>query len=160
MLVSIFLPVSKPIKQFLTQKFGAEYQPSRDNWFGILISSLLSKKNSNWDDRGKNEVFEEEYKISFKLSYSDKHGICILPTHEQLLRRAVESLFREHLYETAVLNKLYYDIEYKTSIENLLNFYGIHEEEKSYYQTIIRDFNRKKDKIAQRLENQSNKIFS
>ena len=93
-------------------------------------------------------------------SYSDKHGICILPTHEQLLRRAVESLFREHLYETAVLNKLYYDIEYKTSIENLLNFYGIHEEEKSYYQTIIRDFNRKKDKIAQRLENQPNKIFS
>ena len=150
MLVSIFLPVSKPIKQFLTQKFGAEYQPSRDNWFGILISSLLSKKNSNW----------EEYKMSFKLSYSDKHGICILPTHEQLLRRAVESLFREHLYETAVLNKLYYDIEYKTSIENLLNFYGIHEEEKSYYQTIIRDFNRKKDKIAQRLENQPNKIFS
>jgi len=72
----------------------------------------------------------------------------------------VESLFREHLYETAVLNKLYYDIEYKTSIENLLNFYGIHEEEKSYYQTIIRDFNRKKDKIAQRLENQPNKIFS
>lgn len=151
-MITIHLPVSKPVLKFLTSKFGEEYIPSKDNWFGILINSLLEKKSSNWDFRKKKEDdLLYTYKISMKLSYTDKHGIHFTKYHEDLISKAVESLFREHIYEQAILNKRCYDIDYKTSIINALDFYGVDEDNKSYYQTIIRDFNRKKNKILQKI---------
>lgn len=156
-MITIHLPVSKPMYQFLTAKFGEEYQPTKDNWFGILINSLLSKKNSNWDCRKKEaETFEYFYKINISLSYSDKHGLFFTKFHEDLIRRSVETIFREHLYEQAILNKRCYEIDYKTSIENALALYGVDEGDKSYYQTIMRDFTRKKEAISQRLRTKNN----
>ena len=152
MLITIELPVSKHIKQFLVQKFGESFTPCRDNWLGVLITSLMEKKTTSWDTRLVNkEHFEYFYKISFSISYFNKYGIHLLPVHQQLLRKAIESNFREYIYEMAILNKEYYGIDYKTTIENTLDFYGIDEQDKSYYQTIIRDFNRKKEKILQKM---------
>ena len=50
------------------------------------------------------------------------------------------------------MNKQYYGIDYKTSIENALDFYGIVEDAKSYYSTLIRDFTRKKEAIMERMD--------
>lgn len=151
MKITIYLPVSFAIKKFLTQKFGEEYELNQSEWLGILVSSLLSKKNSNWENRFQHCNVGEVYKFTMKLSYADKHGIMISPTQEYLLRKSLENIFRENLYEQAIINKSLYDIDYKTTIENLLEFYGIVEEDKCYYQSLIRDFNRKKDHILKGL---------
>lgn len=151
--ITLHLPVSKPIKKFLAAHFGEEYQPNQSDWLGILISSLLNRKSaSNWETRVmKREHFEETYKINIRLSYADKHGIFLMPIHENLIRKAIENVFRESLYQQAILNKECYNIDYKTTFENQLEYYGIDEEDKSYYQTIIRDFNRKKEKLTNKL---------
>ena len=64
----------------------------------------------------------------------------------------MENIFRDSIYEQAIMNKQYYGIDYKTSIENALDFYGIVEDAKSYYSTLIRDFTRKKEAIMERMD--------
>ena len=146
MYITIHLPVSKPMKKFLTSKFGEEYHPNQQDWLGILISSLLDRKSqSNWEHRISHADFPERYKIHLKLSYANKHGIIIMPIHENLIRKSIENIFRESLYEQAILNKECYGIDYKTTFENVLEYYGITEDDKSYYQSLMRDFNRKKN---------------
>ena len=68
-----------------------------------------------------------------------------MPIHENLIRKSIENIFRESLYEQAILNKECYGIDYKTTFENVLEYYGITEDDKSYYQSLMRDFNRKKN---------------
>lgn len=153
MYITISLPVSLPIKKFLTTKFGKDYKPNQQEWFGILICSLLEKKTiSHWENRQKQEDFPEVYDIKISLSYCDKHGIYISAAHERLLRKSLESVFRENLYEQAILNKECYGIDYKTTFKNILEFYGTDANDSSYYQTLIRDFNRKKEAIQKRLD--------
>lgn len=153
MFLTIHLAVSKPVKKFLTTHFGREYQANQSDWLGILISSMLNRKSSsNWEQRiVKREPFEETYKININISYADKHGLFLMPIHENLLRKAIEGVFRQSIYQQALLNKEYYGIDYKTSFENILEHYGIDEEDKSYYQTLIRDFNRKKEDLIKKI---------
>lgn len=153
MLLTIHLPVSKPIHKFLTSKFGDEYQPNNNEWFGILISSLLERKSTyEYVPQKRDNAATEKFRINIKISYSEKHGVFFTRNHENLIRKAIESLFREMLYEQAILNKRCYGIDYKTSIENALEFYGVDVSEKSYLQAITRDFNRKKEAIENRLD--------
>jgi hypothetical protein len=153
MFLTIHLPVSKPIKKFLVAKFGEEYHPTQNEWFGILITSLLHKKSyGDFRQTKKTEELAETYKIGIRISFSEKHGIFLEKNHESLIQKAVENIFRDSIYEQAIMNKQYYGIDYKTSIENALDFYGIVEDAKSYYSTLIRDFTRKKEAIMERMD--------
>ncbi|WP_372472612.1 hypothetical protein AB4865_07265 [Capnocytophaga sp. ARDL2] len=150
MIITINLPVSKHLKEFLTTKFGKEYHLGTDNWFGVLISTLLERK-SCWDFKPKKEEQNTEfYSIHIKLSYANKHGIFLTKGHEELLRKSIESLFRENIYEQALLNKECYGIDYKTTILNCLEYYGITDDNSNYLQALMRDFSRKKDRIETR----------
>ena len=55
------------------------------------------------------------------------------------------------VYIDCIFNKERYGIEYQTTILNFLDFYDITEEELSY-DSLRKDFNRNKKKIALRLK--------
>ena len=97
MLVSIFCQWVSRSSSFWLRNLVRNISPSRDNWFGILISSLWARKIRTGMIVGKTKSSRRNIKFPSNCLIPIKHGICILPTHEQLLRRAVESLFREHL---------------------------------------------------------------
>lgn len=148
MSIIVTVPVSGSLKKFLVTKFGDFYQPSQRHWLGILMFSLLVKK-SNWETRGGLRGVEctEVYDIHLSLSQFQKHGGNFSEEKLHLLRKALESVFREHIYEQCILNKKYYGIDYNASMRNILSFYGVPEEDSSYYQALMRDFTRKREKI-------------
>lgn len=146
MQIEIHLPVSVAIKKFLVAKFGGEYQTNNRDWFGMQIISLLERKSSYEPPvkSTKNDKFPEVYKIRLSVSHMDKHGIILTPYREDLLRRFIESVFRDTCFDFALMSKKLYNIDYKNSIRNFMNFYGIDDVEKSYFEALTRDFNRKR----------------
>lgn len=148
MLLTIHLGLPQHLKKFLISKFGEEYHLSREDFLGILISSLLEKKSTGqYPYKLDKEKYSEKYLIHISLSYAQKNGIYLIQEHEALIRRSVENIFRNNLYEQALINKECYGIDYKTTFLNTLEFYGISEDNKSYFQMLMRDFNRKKEGI-------------
>lgn len=149
--IEIKLPVPEHLQLFLKAKFGEEYHTTNRDWFGIQILSLLEKKSvcRYALESCKSENYSMYYKIKIRFSHSDRFGIILPPHRENMLRKFVESLFRDACFEFALINKELYDIDYKSSIINFLNYYNIDETKGTYLETIVRDFNRKKKNANQ-----------
>lgn len=146
MIIEIHLPVSKAIKCFLTEKFGEAYKTSTKDWFGMHATSLLQTK-SNYDytfTGQKKSDNTDTYKFMVSVSHQNTNGFILTPNREDMLRKFIESVFRDACFSFALMSKEFYNIEYKNSIINFLNYYNIDETEGSYIDALMRDFNRKK----------------
>lgn len=152
MKITIHLPVTPYIKKFLTVRLGKEYHLSLDDWFGgMIINMLENKTNKNYSiSESKKDKKTEHFSFTASLSLSSKNGFFIEERHEHLINKIVDALFREDLYINAIINKREYDIDYNTSINNVLDAYDITEEDLSV-DALKRDLNRKRDKFESML---------
>ncbi|AQY22664.1 hypothetical protein [Riemerella anatipestifer] len=160
MYLEIKIPVTRAIKQFLIFKYGEVFKVNKTDWLGIIITSILNKKRSyNYykPESSKYLVTDDYYTISLSQSAFDKEGILIEDEHLRLISRALEKLFREHLFEQAILCRKLYQLNYKDTIINILEFYGIQDTD-GYYDAIHRDFMRKKKNIIEKMNKKHSKI--
>ena len=155
MKITIHLPVTPAIKKYLVRSLTKEKQDyvlNIDDWFGLIVINMLENKSSkNYNitptqEGQKTEIFD----IQLSISAAQKNGFIILPQHETAIFNIVDRMFRESMYKTALINKKNYQIDYQTSINDILDSYDITEEEMSY-DAIKRDFNRKKEKLKDTL---------
>lgn len=150
--ITINLPVSASIKKYLTARLGTDYHLSNNDWFGILFLNMLENKdNKYYEPVNKKAINKSEtFSISISMSMANKNGFNIRPKHEVQINKIVDDIFRHDMYTHALINKKEYSIEYQTTISNILDSYDITDEEMPY-ESIRRDFNRKKADIAARL---------
>lgn len=144
-MLTIDIPVSRAVKNFLTFKYGKVFQLNQNEWLGIIICSILNRKKDYYEpfdsaDKG------YTYSISMNFSQYNKLGIGIEEHKKNALSKALEKIFREYIFEKAVMDKRMYGIQYKDTMINTLEFYGV-EDCDGYYEAIRRDFARKKVKI-------------
>lgn len=149
------LPVTPALKKFLTARFGTDYRLSIDDWFGAIVLNVLQNKtNKHYEVLGRNKDVNkyktEKFSITLSMSTAEKSGFLFLPRHQASLHNIVDSIFREDMYIQALTNKTNYMIEYQTTIRNVLASYDITDEEMSY-DSIKRDFARKKKSLEDRL---------
>lgn len=150
MKITIDLPVTSYLQKYLTVKFGTLYQARESDWFGLLIINILSPKNET-DYELKNFKSDSFYTISIGISKAEKRGFIVSKRKGEQLAKAVENYFRSELYSSAILNARNFDIDFKTTIINTLESYGITEEE-LHYESIRKDFNRNKKNIEDNLD--------
>lgn len=147
--ISIALPVPIYLKKILTTRFGEKYAAKEDNWFGILIINVLQRKSDRRYEYKKNAE-GEVYVITIAYEKARDKGFGINEIKAKAIIRSITRNFREELYYQAVMNNIHYGIDYKTSIQNILDSYDILEEELSY-ETLRKDFNRKKEQIINKI---------
>lgn len=149
MKMTIDLPVSEPMMLFLKHRYGEEYEVNMKDWLGVMVSSILTKK-SNYQAESvgtikDTEKYSSTYRLILSWSSCERHGIFLSQYREKLLRKCIEELFRSTLYDIMEMNKQNYDIDYKTTLNQMLEHYGICDAEHSQYvDALIRGFFRKR----------------
>ena len=153
--ISICLKVPKYLKKVLEVKFGENYHAKENNWFGTLVLNVLTKKSDRYYTLQKNNATEcFVFTISQMKAKYKGYGISELKLKS--IVRSIDSNFREDLYYNAIRNQIYYGIDYKTTIEDILDSYDIEEDELSY-ETLRKDFNRNKHRILKNITEKSAK---
>nr|DAN64617.1 MAG TPA: hypothetical protein [Caudoviricetes sp.] len=150
-MINITLQLPIYLIKYMRTLYSEPYVPKSDDEMGIYILNILQRKTnvSEYQYRERKDTLHP-YQLSISMSCYEKQG-CIIPTDKNaLIVKFVDSHFRKELFRNAVLNNHYYCIPYRTSILNSLQAYNITESELSY-ETIRKDFNRKKNEIEKRL---------
>lgn len=145
MKITLQLPVPAYLLKYLEFKYGQNYQAKESDWFGLLIISNLEKKRSKYYSFKRPEG-NNLFQITVGISKAEKSGYAFHPGMLRKIAKAVDVHFRQELYLHAVANFINQDIPYKQSLQNLLDSYGISEDDLEY-DSIRKDFNRNKKQI-------------
>ena len=151
----IEIPLKLPLYliKYMRTLYGEPYAPKTNDEIGIYILNILQYKSiqcvrCDFLKESKKDLYS--YQLSINESVYYKYGGFISISQNSMLARFIDSIFRKNLFRTAVMNHYYYSIPYKFTIINILRSYNI-EENDLPYDTIRKDFNRKKEEIEKRL---------
>ncbi len=157
-MITIELPVPAYLHSYLTTVYGKDYKVSATDDLGILILNVLSKKYDYYKYNREYDKNSSRYTITMSISTLEKHGCNITQQKINQINKHIDSSFRTSLFRAAIINKEYFNIQYKETINAILNSFNIDEADLSY-STIRKDFNRKKNSIASYLEKDKFKFF-
>jgi|GEM_PF-318468 len=149
-MICIELAVTGYLFQYLTAVYGKGYQATHKDALGIVILSVLEGKKSIYYEFSKKKEGDCIFPIKLSLSFFEKYGCHISDHYLCMIQKYADDEFRRHLFHSALINRQYFQIPYKTTIDRMLAAYGISEDELSY-STIRKAFNRKKTALSQRL---------
>lgn len=157
--VLLQIPVPAYLKKILDIKFGDNYNVTCKNLFGMaVINSLKKKREKDYEISRKklsgNYRFKESseyFSVNISIDTANRKGFAHNLDTALRIAKAVDREIREELYCNCIFNKEKYGIEYQTTILNFLELYDITEEELSY-ESLRKDFNRNKKKIADKLK--------
>lgn len=153
-MLQLKIPVPTYLKKFLTKSYGDDYKVSFNDEIGVLILNTLKNKSVYHEitlSKNQREYDTDYFCVEISLSNFDKYGCHITQKDLILLRKSLDNLFRNQMFRTGVMNQSLMNIPFKNTFEMYLKTYGITEDDLSY-STIRRDFNRKKNAIAKRLD--------
>jgi len=158
-MVKIQLQVPKYLKKILVTKYGDNFILKENTLLGMAICNVLMSKNYAVHRYRKNEKLKmlyrykelsESFNIRLSVNKAIRKGFEINDNKLHKIVRGIDKSIREDLYKTAINNKEFYDIEYQTTFYNFLDEYDITEEELSY-ESLRKDFNRRKEKLTENL---------
>lgn len=148
-MITLQIPLPTYLYKYLMALYGPEYQPTMYDDLGILILNLLERKTAHdttclkkWKHRPVDKIFV----IHLSLSQFERKGFFIFNEKIQHIQSFIDHHFRSAMYRNALLNYKNFNIPYKDSILSFLKSYDISEEDFPY-ESIRKDFNRKKDKM-------------
>ena len=152
-MINITLQLPLYLIKYMRTLYSEPYEPKAEDEMGIYILNILQRKTQAGEYQYRYRSSKaplHPYTLSIAISCYNKRGNIIPPMQNALIVKFVDSHFRKELFRTAVMNNYYYRIPYKISILNTLQASDIADSELSY-DTIRKDFNRKKTAIEKRL---------
>ncbi|CAA0239704.1 conserved hypothetical protein [Tenacibaculum maritimum] len=148
-MVTIEIPVSQYIKKYLISVYGTNYKLSLKDDFGILVLNCLQKK-TYYQYKNEKEDRITSFPVKISISQFDKYGCLITEKQLYEIYKTLDYQFRGAIYRAAIVNNIRFKIDYKDSIWAHLESYDITDEDISW-ETIRKDFNRKKLRIKEQL---------
>ncbi len=139
------IPVADHVYKYLVARCGKDcIVATRNTFIGSTVLSLLSRNNDIRHDSKK-----RHNKLFHVIINEDKYlrnGVHLDYRSAQAFNDLVDKMFREELYCHVMINKYSTNEKFIDSIRNFLEVYDITEEDIKF-ETIYRDFKRKKDDI-------------
>lgn len=147
--IKLLLP--KYLLKYMRKMYGEPYQLKSDNDVGLYLLHILERKSMASEYKYHPRSGElHAYRIAVNASQYEKKG-CILSQEKiGLVLKYIDQHFRRELYTQAVVNYHQFQIPYKDTILKRLEMYDIDESD-LMYETLRKDFNRKKGSIEERL---------
>lgn len=148
-MITIEIPVSPYIKKYLIAVYGEKYKLSLKDDFGILVLNCLQKK-TYYQYKVEKDDRTTSFPVKISISQFEKYGCLIKEQQLYEIHKTLDSQFRESIYRASIINNVRFNIEFKESIWAHLESYDITEED-IRWDTIRKDFNRKKTRIKEQL---------
>jgi hypothetical protein len=148
------IPVAKHVKKFLIYYFPEPYTLSYNDFIGPLICGLM-KRGFRTDvvKRG-----EASFEVAFKDDQLKRLGKVIVWDQVIAFNKAVDDIFRKQLYSHMDLNrKLDENFARKSMVQFLVEM-NITEEDIDY-DSLYRDYKRKKNYAKTTIENIGSQLF-
>lgn len=150
-MITLTIPVPNYLYKYLVHLYGEKYQPTMYDELGIMVLSVLERKSNATAQRYEPKNFkgkncDKHFVIHLSFSQFERNGFFIFNEKIHTIQAFIDNQFRLSMYRNAITNYNQMNIPYKDSILCFLASYGIEEEDFSY-ESIRRDFNRKKEKL-------------
>lgn len=143
------IPVSNHVYKYLKYRYGSDHMvATRETVVGGIVLSMLNRNNDIRHVSKKS--YEKVFKVMIKEEKYLRNGVHIDTRYAQLFNDTVDKMFREELFCHVMINKFSSNEQFNQGIRNFLKVYDITEEDIKY-ETLYRDFKRKKDNIQTRL---------
>lgn len=150
-MIELQLQLPVYLVKYLKTLYGEPYSPMANDEIGIYILNILERKTTRSEPIYSFKKENKEcFTISINASNYAKRGCLISAEKQNIIIKYIDSHFRKEIFRYAVMNYHYYKIPYKETIITALKTYDITENDLAY-ETIRKDFNRKKAKIEHKL---------
>lgn len=153
-MIILNIPVPTYLYKYLTVLYGTPYKPTMYDELGVMILSSLERKVTCPDilelKTWKGKEIDKFFVVQISLSQFERKGFYLFNEKIHQIQTFIDNQFRLNMYRNAAINFHQLKIPYKDSILSFLSSYGITEEDFSY-ESIRKDFNRKKDFYEKRL---------
>lgn len=143
------IPVSNHVYKYLCKVVGGDtYKACRDDYLGTVVLSTLTK--SPTDLRVSKRKYDKIFNVIISDHQYSKNGMFVSAKGAQMFNKLIDLKFREEMYMNVVLSKHSNETMYLPKIREFCEYFGITEDDLKY-DTIYRDFKRKKDKYTNRI---------
>ena len=158
--VLLQLTVPLYLKKILEIKYGNPYTAKENTLFGMTVLNTLKRKSDHDYTYTRNQYSGGNYRfknstevffINVSVDRVKRKGFAFDQRRTFQIVKALDRTIREELYISAIVNKEKYGIEYQTTLLDFLELYDIEEEELSY-ESLRKDFNRNRRKLAEKLK--------
>lgn len=151
--ITLQIPTKSYLKKYLEVSFGKDIKLTERNWLGVMVLNILKRKtfkNPSYDFKKYNYTYNAEITVSLHIGQAYRNGSVLLEPQKYFLNRSIDQIFKEELIKQALINQSNYNIDFKTSILNILEAYDIADDELDY-QTIRKYFNRNYKRFQNRM---------
>lgn len=150
--ITLKIPTKSYLRKYVAASFGDNIKLSERNWLGIIILNIVKRKtfHNNYDFKDIDGKYPIELPVKMSVAQSSRHGCVLLPTQIYYINLALDNFFKSEIIKQALINHSAYGIDFKVSIQNMLDAYDITDEELDY-QTIRKYFNRNYKKYENRI---------
>ena len=139
------IPVSDHVYKYIVKRYGSDsFTATRNDIIGNLVLSSLSK---NSDIKFSNTKFSKVINVRIKEYSYTRNGMFVSAKSGQVFNRMVDKLFRDELFIHVFMNKEDGKELVLKGIRKFLKIYNITEDDVKY-ESIYRDYKRKKNKIT------------
>ena len=139
------IPVAPHVKKFLSSSIGEKYSVSQDDFLGMMITPLFTKKQKihrrELSD-SKKTVF---YEMSISYEYFEKQGCFLSLEQHRLIGRMLDKYFRDMLYNHVLIYVSKHPGSHKKAIVDFCESFQITVEDIDP-ETLYKDFYRKKSR--------------
>ena len=147
--IKLLLP--KYLLKYMRKMYGEPFHIKGDNDIGLYLMHILERKRTASEYKYHPRSGElHTYRVAVNPTQYDKRGCILSQDKVGLVLKYIDQHFRRELYTQAVVNYHQFQIPYKDTILKRLEMYDI-EESDLMYETLRKDFNRKKGRIEERL---------
>lgn len=138
------LPVSPHVYKYLTATCGSDHiKASRKSWIGNLVLDIQTK---DFKYKPLTSKMDHIFKVTITEHDFNHLGTNITPKSAKVFNKTIDMIFREKLYEHALIANRINGIPIMKYLEGSLEIYDITEDDLKF-DTLYRDFKRKKDHI-------------
>ncbi len=151
--VTIEIPTKSYLRKFIAVGFGSDIKLTERNWIGVLVLNILKRKtfkNPSYDYKRYNFTYNDSLTFKVHLDKTYRYGCVLLDPQKYYINRSIDGIFKDEIIKQGLINQSAYNIDFKTSILNILEAYDITEEELNY-ETIRKHYNRNYKKFQNRM---------
>ena len=151
-MIEIKIPLPAYLTKYMQTIYGNPFTLSGDDEVGIYLMQLLQCKTRLAYHYHYQEKNTKQTPLTLHLTptMAKVAGLAIPEEKIPLIHKYLDNRFRGELYRQAILAYHNHGIPYKDTLLSALETYKIDESELSY-DTLRRDFNRKKEALEERL---------
>lgn len=138
------IPVADHVYKFLLVKCGSDsFTATRNHFIGQIVLNSLGKHNDMQEPKTQ---YSKQVNVTIRERAYLRNGVFVGVKSGHVFNNMIDQMFRQELFSHLLVAKDYGKEQFMQSMRNFLEVYNITEDDIKF-ETLYRDFKRKKDSV-------------